>query len=76
MIMPIVMKLRDLELNHVYLVAAVAQNVGVSFQARLLVIEAPTHVQYMQWVLHFSGGLTLRLDEYSDTTFFEVLEEL
>lgn len=74
MVMPIVMRLHDLELNHIYLVAAVERTVGVSFQARLIEIEKGD--SQFQWVLHFSGGLTLRTAEYSDTIFFEVLEGL
>lgn len=72
MIMPIVLQLVDLELNHIYLVAAVEREIGVSFQARLLVIERGDEI--CQWVLHFSGGLTLRIAQGSATTFFEVLE--
>lgn len=75
MIMPIVLQLQDLEVNHVYLVAATEYEVGVSFQARLLEIEPPDSID-IQWVLHFSGGLTLRLAKNSVSTFFEVLEDL
>lgn len=73
MIMPIVFHMRDLEVNHVYMVAATAHEVGVSFQARLVDIEVPKCVEE-DWVLHFSGGLTLRVDDKSATVFFEVLE--
>jgi len=72
MVMPIVMSLDDVELGHMYMVAACDGEVGVSFQARLEDIEKPAHNE--QWVLHFEGYITLRVIDNRKIVLFEVLE--
>ena len=72
MVMPMILRLVDLKVGSLYLVAVCECNVSLSFQATLVDIHQP--VLYLQpWVLHFEGGITLQLHDDRRSSFLEVL---